>query len=141
MKKCNFKVLSEYEFTDFARIVDIYGQGCNYPTGRGVDGFQVDFLIKVKGKEFNISFQSEDRTDNMYTYHGFEMTTSSKYGNDGDESEKFIKFCLKNDLNYEEVLDTLQKRAEELCEEYYEYFEKKVQYEEESDDDDVDDDE
>ena len=136
MKKCNFKVLNENDFMDFARIVDIYGQGCNYPTGRGVDGYQVDFLIKVKGKEFNISFQSEDRTDNMYTYHGFEMTTSSEYGNGGDESDKFIKFCLKHDLDYEEVLDTLQKRAEELCEEYYEAHKDDEVEDDEDDDDD-----
>lgn len=114
------EILSSDTFTDFAQIVDIYGQGCNYPTKAGVDGFQVDFEIEATNNEgeteqFHIVYQSKERSDNIMAYNGFEMSTAGQYGCDSDESSSLEKF-----MGYQDgIFDELEAKAEMLCEEWF----------------------
>ena len=118
------EIISEETFEEDAVIVDKYGQGCNYPTGKCVDGYQVDFDVKVtlksgKSREFHIVFQSDERTDNMRAYGSSEMRSACAFGCDADESEDLIYFLEDNDESAEEVDNLLNDRAEELCREWF----------------------
>jgi hypothetical protein len=114
-----FEILNAETFADEARIVSKYGQGCNYETGKCVEGFQVDFTIEVEKpdgekKTFHIAFQSLDRTDNIRAYSSFEMSPASKYGCDSDE------VALSEFSDYdEEILHVLQEKAEKECKEWF----------------------
>ncbi|NLD93001.1 MAG: hypothetical protein GX639_10065 [Fibrobacter sp.] len=116
----SLKILKEEAFEDMAEIALKYGQGCNYETGRCVDGYQVDFDVEVTLKtgeteKFHIVFQSLDRSDNMRAYSSSEMSTAAKYGCDADESVK-----LNNFTGYdEEIIEILQDKAEKLCKEWF----------------------
>ena len=115
---CAF-IINESVFDDYAQIVDIFGQGCNYVTKRGVEGFQVDFDIisfrhGVK-REFHLVYQSVERTDNLLSYSGFEMTTAALYGCDADESEQLDRF-----MGYQEnIFDYFEDRAVSLCKKFF----------------------
>ena len=116
----SFQILSERAFEDEAKIVSKYGQGCNYETGKCVDGYQVDFDINVtlksgNSKNFHIVFQSLDRSDNMRAYSSSEMSTAAKYGCDADESVKLYNFTGYD----EEIFEILQGKAEKLCKEWF----------------------
>jgi len=114
--------IKNYEsFTDYAEIVSIYGQGCNYETKKGVDGFQVDFDIEATNKngeksQFHIVLQSFERTDNIMAYNGYEMSTASKYGCDADESTELEEF-----MDYEDgIFDEIFEIAETECKNWLE---------------------
>jgi len=118
------EIVSEETFAEDAVIVDKYGQGCNYPTGKCVDGYQVDFDVKVtlksgESREFHIVFQSDERTDNMRAYGSSEMTEACIYGCDADESEDLTDFLEDEGESAEEVKTYLNNRAEELCREWF----------------------
>ncbi len=109
-------IIEESVFTDDAEIVDIYGQGCNYSTGKGVEGFQVDYDIVAfneNGEEeaFHLIYQSSDRSDNRMAYSGYEMQ-SINYAN--DESVELAEFVGHD--TYQKVVDIIGARAEALCE-------------------------
>jgi hypothetical protein len=115
----SFQIISERAFEDEAKIVSRYGQGCNYETGKCVEGYQVDYRVKVtlesgESKEFNIIFQSLDRSDNMRAYGSSEMTTGSKYGCDED-SEELLDFTDYDN----EIIEILENKAEKLCKEFF----------------------
>lgn len=116
----SLEILKTETFEDYAEIVPKYGQGCNYETGKCVEGYQVDFDIVVtlksgNSKNFHIVFQSLDRSDNMRAYSSSEMSTAAKYGCDADESVKLWNFT-----NYdEEIFEILQGKAEKLCKEWF----------------------
>jgi len=120
-KKGNsFQILKTESFEDCAEIVSKFGQGCNYETGKCVEGYQVDFDIKVslksgEFKQFHIVFQSLDRSDNLRAYGSSEMTTAAKYGCDSDESERLLNFTDYD----EEIIEHLKNNAEKLCKEYF----------------------
>lgn len=114
----SLKILKEEAFEDMAEIALKYGQGCNYETGRCVDGYQVDFDVEVTLKtgeteKFHIVFQSLDRSDNMRAYSSSEMATAGQYGCDSDE-DKLDRFTDSD----EEIIDILQKKAEKSCKEW-----------------------
>jgi hypothetical protein len=115
----SFQILSERAFEDEAKIVDKFGQGSNRPTGKCVEGYQVDYRIKVtlesgESKEFNVVFQSLDRSDNMRAYGTYEMTGAAKYGCDSDESE-LLEFTDYDN----EIIEILENKAEKLCKEWF----------------------
>jgi hypothetical protein len=116
----SLEILKTETFVDNAEIVPKYGQGCNYETGKCVEGFQVDFDIKVslksgEFKQFHIVFQSLDRSDNLRAYSSSEMSTAAKYGCDADESVKLDNFTGYD----EEIIEHLKNNAEKLCKEYF----------------------
>lgn len=118
------EIVSEETFAEDAVIVDKFGQGCNYSTGKCVDGYQVDFDVKVtlksgKSRNFHIVYQSDERTDNMRAYGSSEMRGACVFGCDADESEDLIYFLEDNDESEEEILNYLNDRAEELCREWF----------------------
>ena len=118
------EIISEETFAEDAVIVDKYGQGCNYPTGKCVDGYQVDFDVKVtlksgKSREFHIVFQSDERTDNMRAYGSSEMRSACAFGCDADEIEDLTDFLEDEGESAEEVDNLLNDRAEELCREWF----------------------
>lgn len=121
-KKGNsLEILKTETFVDYAEIVPKYGQGCNYETGKCVEGFQVDFDINVtlksgNSKNFHIVFQSLDRSDNMRAYGSCEMSTAGEYGCDADESADLDEFAGYD----EEIIEILQDKAEKLCKEWFE---------------------
>lgn len=113
--KAMIKILSESVFDVFATVVDVYGQGCNYPTKQGVDGFQVDFEVEATSQgeteQFHIVYQSAERSDNIIAYNGYEMTTAGKFGVDDDQSTRLDRF-----MGYEDGIFTeMQRSAEALC--------------------------
>lgn len=114
------KILSEETFTDCAHIEPKYGQGCDYETGKCVEGFQVDFSIEImlktgESRKFHIVYQSRDRSDNMRAYGTYEMTSAAKYGCDADESADLDEFAGYD----EEIIEILQDKAEKLCKEWF----------------------
>ncbi len=108
------------EFTDFAEIVDVYGQGCNYPTNKGVDGFQIDFdVVAIKDgieKSFHIVYQTSERSCNITAYNGFEMEPASGFGCDADESCELTEFM---DYDYS-VFSEMRAIADKLCRDWLE---------------------
>lgn len=124
LKSGIIEITSEESFSDGAEIVDKYGQGCNYPTGKCVEGFQVDFDVEITlksgiSKKFHIVYQSEERTDNMRAYGPSGMSRACIFGCDADESEDLVDFLEDNDESEEEILNYLNDRAEELCREWF----------------------
>jgi len=121
MKYTNsIKIINTETFTDNAKIVSIFGQGCSYETKKGVAGFEVQFDIEAtneKGetKKFHIVFQSSDRLDNIKAYSGYEMSFACLYGCDADEAEE-----LDNFMNgYDEIACAeMEESAEAMCLEY-----------------------
>ena len=116
----SFQILSERAFEDEAKIVSKYGQGCNYPTGKCVEGYQVDFSIEVtlktgESKKFYIVFQSLERSDNLRAYSSSEMSTAGQYGCDDDESEELLEFTDYDN----EIIEILENKAEKLCKEWF----------------------
>lgn len=116
----SLEILKTETFVDEAKIVDKFGQGSNRPTGKCVEGFQVDFDINVtlksgNSKSFHIVFQSLDRSDNMRAYSSSEMSTAAKYGCDADESADLDEFAGCD----EEIIEILQDKAEKLCKEWF----------------------
>jgi len=112
----SYKIIKTVEFNDYVRLVNIYGQGCNYPTKQGIDGFQIDFTVEVKDKLFNITFQNMERLDNIMAYNGYEMSLATQYGYAGDESQEFINFCIKHEIEgHEEFLGQLKSEAESFA--------------------------
>ena len=116
----SLEILKTETFVDNAKIVDKFGQGSNRPTGKCVEGFQVDFSIEVtlktgESKKFYIVFQSLDRSDNIRAYGTYEMTGAAKYGCDSDESADLDEFAGYD----EEIIEILQDKAEKLCKEWF----------------------
>lgn len=118
-----YQVIAQEVYADNACVVEIYGQGCNYPTKTGVDGFQVDFDIEVEidggTEEFHVVYQSEDRSDNMYGYSRFGMETADKFGCDADESTR-LAGMLEWDSRWEQIDSDLSDKAAMLCREWAE---------------------
>ena len=115
----SIKILTEEVFGDNAIIVDIFGQGCNYPTKKGISEFDCTFKVEATNKKFlkkifNVVYQSEERVDNMLYYSSWGMTTASKFGVEEDSLE------LEEFLDSEDALDVLLERAEMLSQEYFE---------------------
>lgn len=114
-------------FTDFARIVPIYGQGCSYPTGYGVDGFQVNYDAQVDNgleeKTYHLVLQSLDRQDNIMAYNGCEMAAAGAYGVDADETGEAWCFIQQNDKldapDADEVLQIVYDDAEQRCKAWF----------------------
>lgn len=114
-------------FDDFAALTPIYGQGCNYPTKYGVDGFQVNYTVLanngIESKEFEIVAQNLDRSDNIMGYNGVEMTSANGYGCDADETGKLLDFLQENDeISYDEaqaMVDVIFEDAKERCKGWY----------------------
>ena len=119
--KAMIKILSELVNCDYAELVEIFGQGCNYPTGRGVEGFEVQFDVEAmnnlgKTRCYTVVYQSKERTDNMRAYNGYEMATAAQYGCSADESVSLVHF-----IDFQiEALQELKERAEDLCKEWLE---------------------
>jgi hypothetical protein len=116
----SLEILKTETFVDNAEIVPKYGQGCNYETGKCVEGFQVDFDIKVslksgEFKQFHIVFQSLERSDNLRAYSSSEMSTAGQYGCDDDESEELLEFTDYDN----EIIEILENKAEKLCKEWF----------------------
>ncbi|WP_128080759.1 hypothetical protein [Salinivibrio costicola] len=109
-------VLNNETCDDFAEIVDVYGQDCNNPTGKGVEGFQVDFdVLAIKGdkeKSFHIVFQTMERSDNLRAYNGIEMATASSYGCDADESQELNEFMDWQDGIFNEMTEIAKSECE-----------------------------
>ncbi|MEE9451170.1 MAG: hypothetical protein V3V61_00235 [Gammaproteobacteria bacterium] len=105
-------------FTDNAEVVDIFGQGCNYATDKGVEGFEVQFdvvaLNNGEERKFHVVYQSTDRSDNIMAYSGVEMSTASRYGCDADESEELLEFMDDDDG----MFGAMEKQAQKLCAEW-----------------------
>jgi hypothetical protein len=121
----NFTVLKTEPFSDYAKLVDVYGQGCNYPTKKGIDSYQVNFTVAVADKTFNISFQTAERYDNIMAYNGYEMCLTANYGNFGNESHEFSDYCEAHSIEgYEEFLAELELEAEKLAKAELEYLER-----------------
>lgn len=114
-------------FDDFAHMTPIYGQGCNYVTRYGVNGFQVnhDVLIDngIEQKAFHLVTQSLDRSDNIQGYNGVEMAFANGYGVDDDESGKAFDFLQQNEaISFDEamlLLETVIEGDANLCRNWY----------------------
>jgi len=117
--KNKLKIISIDVSDDDVKIVPIYGQGCNYETRRGLEGFQVDFEVKAINKkgedrEFHIVTQTKDRSDNRMAYNGHEMNFAGRYGCDSDESsELFDNFFGYEDYTGVNLIDEAEKIARE----------------------------
>jgi hypothetical protein len=114
-------ILSREVFTESARVVDIFGQGCNYPTKKGVDGIQVDFVVVLEHegekRQFTIVFQSEERIDNLTAYNGYEMSSACRFGCDADESRKALRFMDDEQNWLDELCEIAEKEARSWLEE------------------------
>jgi len=110
------KVINTEVLKDWAEVVDIFGQGCNYPTKKGVEGLDVTFEVEAtagkESKKFNCTFQSYERSDNMMAYNGYEMSPGYNYGCDGDETYELEEFVGH------EATWLLHDKANELCKEW-----------------------
>lgn len=120
--KTTLKIKSSEEFTEEAEIVDIYGQGCNYPTKKGVNGYEMNFYViatneKDEKKEFHIVLQSEARTNNMEGYNGFEMEYGISFGCDADESIELQNF-LGDEAS--ELMSEIEDFSEACCKKWFE---------------------
>lgn len=111
-------------FDDCAKLGVKYGQGCNYPTGYAVDGFQVDYDVLIDNgieqKTFHLVMQSMERTDGIMAYNGVEMTPARAYGVDNDETNEAYDFIEENDnLVADDMLRVIYDDAESRCRDWF----------------------
>lgn len=75
---------------DYASIVEVFGQGCNYRTKFGVSGLIVLISAEVEMNDethlFDCQYETEDRNDSIRAYNGVDMQSSYDYG---EQSELF----------------------------------------------------
>ena len=121
----NLTIKNTETWDDIAEVVSVAGQGCNYETKKGVEGFQVDFLVAVTNndsavREFTVSFQCQDRSDNIMAYNGYEMALSAQYGNGADESEKLEFWLAETDEFdfFEKIKSELNTAADNSCKQW-----------------------
>lgn len=114
-------ILDKEVNTENAAIVDIYGQGCNYSTGKGTEGIEVTFTVDIVSsavsQTFTLIYQPMDRSDNMRAYSGFEMRPAHLYGHDGDQTPAIEKVLTPE--GYEQLGKRLQADAEVAAEEWF----------------------
>ena len=107
-------------FSDYAKLVHVFGAGSNSPTKFGIDGYQVDFTVKVGEKLFNICYQTAERYDNIMAYNGYEMGCYEDNG--------FISFCDDNEIEHDAFLDDLEKIAESYAKNALEILEEENEF-------------
>lgn len=125
MPGASFEITKYEIFDDFAEMVPVFGQGCNYPTGNGVNGYHVTAQVDVthggEARSFTLVLQSEERTDNIQAYSGYEMFWGGHYGCDADEHYK-LRDWLEGENNA--LLDAIERelvsRAEADCKHWLE---------------------
>lgn len=67
------------EYTDLMEVVDVYGQGSNTPTKKGISGWYGVAILQVLDKEtgnmgdFHVQFTNSQRTDNIEGYNGIDI--------------------------------------------------------------------
>lgn len=111
MQNLNFEILKQEAFEDYAELANL--GGCSdYGESHGLDGFQVDFHIKISNgseeKEFNLCFQSEERNCGLRNYAGWEMWVYEGAG-DIKELEQFL------DYKEQRIVEALARAAEKLA--------------------------
>lgn len=68
------------EYTDNMEIIDVYGQGSNVPTKKGLTGWYGVATIALTDKEsgkcddFHIQLTNSERSDNISGYNGIDLT-------------------------------------------------------------------
>ena len=81
-----------------------------------LDGYTVRFEVLVTNDEgvshpFLVCFETEERSDHLKAYTGYEMREARFYGCDADESRQLEKF-----LDYDDAaLCDLRERAEDMA--------------------------
>lgn len=108
---------------DFAQMTPIYGQGCNYATGYGVDGLQIDYDVSIFNgqeiKDFHLVMQTLDRSNGMMAYNGVEMSPAGGHGVDEDQTNKAYDFLTQVDADADSVLSLITKDAEMRCRDWF----------------------
>lgn len=102
---------------EFATIVDVYGQGCNYPTKQGVENFRVDFSVTAikegNEKSFNVVYSTMERTDNIMAYNGLDMALD--FDCDSNESSELEEF-MGGSVGFESMAAIAKKKCSEWFE-------------------------
>lgn len=115
----SIEVISYSAYFENAKLVEVFGQGCNYATCLGVDGFEVGLSIEATNESgdsrfFTVVYQSLERLNNLMAYNGYEMATADQYGCDYDQSEDAFEFM---DHDYE-CLNECKQIAENECKQW-----------------------
>ena len=111
----SMKIWDTTVYEENAKVVDVYGQGSNRPTGKGVDGLDVYFTIEIDGTEYTVVYQTDERTANTQGYSGYEMDRGCRFGLDCDESEE-VESLKNGEQHLDELKDIAQKCAKEWVE-------------------------
>lgn len=119
-------IIEVLEIPEDADFVDVYGQGSNIPTKKGVEGYEVQFKVLAyhkenddfKYKSFLVVLQSHDRLDNIRAYNGYEMCFANSYGSDWDESlelSTFLEDAATSEEDTKYFMVYLEKEASRYC--------------------------
>lgn len=84
-KKVNISLAAEL-FDDYSEVVPVFGQGCNYITGYGVENMTIfieacveiddDEKDEIEEKTFECQYESMARTCNIRAYNGIDLISS-----------------------------------------------------------------
>lgn len=110
------------ECTDYATLAALGGCSDNGDS-LGLCSYQVNFRVKVvredgDGQHFNITYQSEERTEGLRNYLGWEMDTCTAVDDDCDALETFL------DYDTDEAYQQLRAHAMQMAKEYFERMSK-----------------
>ena len=98
------KITSHEVFDDFAELNAL--NGCADNGDVGLDGFQVDFIIN---DNYRITYQSEERTNGLKNYAGYEMA----HYNENDDSDALMELI---DHDYEhEIFIKMEQEAKKMA--------------------------
>ena len=107
------QIISNEIFADDATVCELSNSACTVDV---IDDVTVQFEVKAvnedEEKTFTIAFQTEERSNGMKAYNGYEMQSACMYGYDADEYQELEEF-----LDYDECIFDLKKKATEISKE------------------------
>lgn len=92
---------AQYMGCEDQALAPLGGCGDNSNDEPGLGAWECHIIVEAVNKDgekksFNVVFQPLERSDALYAYSGYDVTTAGKYGCDSDESSELVEF-----LNYD----------------------------------------
>ena len=82
-----------------------------------LNGFHVEYDVEIRGKSFKVIFQSDERSNGLEAYNGYEVRPGGVYGCEADQYDELETFIASIDEPTSEesnLLSDLKTRATQL---------------------------
>lgn len=104
------KIKAYKSYSEYAELAPL--GGCSDYGEVGLNSYQVDFLVGTDDATFEISYQSEDRTNGLRNYAGWEMSLAEGVS---DDQRKLLNFLDENDDH--DIFKEMENKANTLAKE------------------------